>query len=410
MQSWKISGFQNPGILFFALIVCFSALPRAEAFEVGDFSIGGAMRANYVLGDYSESGGDGPERGANGGNFELDTFRVNIDYDREPFYGKAEYRFYNGYNFIHTLFGGYRLDDWNRMELGVHRVPFGVGAYGPANSWFFDQHYYVGLSDDMDLGIRWRRETENLKIHAAYYPQAEPEGRGDSGQSARYSYDIVDEGAGYALYEEKNQLNLRVLGDLEENWNLPVEVGFSAQWGQLESGSSRAEDSEAVAGSIHAKCRFGAATLMLQYTGYEYDVDYLPDSGLNDGLVSMGAYDFAWPVAAKGTIPSVALSYTWKPAEIEWLDSVTFYNDWSRIVKDGEWDGEDFNDSTLNVTGMAIANEGWYIYVDYAWSDGNYFVGNEGFDWSRIDGVNDFGVNGLSEWNGRFNINFGYYF
>ena len=64
-------------------------------------SKGGAMRVNYVRGSYP-GGGDGPNRGGNGGNFELDTFRVNLDYRQGPVLGKAEYRFYDGYHFIHT--------------------------------------------------------------------------------------------------------------------------------------------------------------------------------------------------------------------------------------------------------------------------------------------------------------------
>ncbi|MCA1766571.1 MAG: hypothetical protein LC633_10075, partial [Desulfobulbaceae bacterium] len=76
-------------------------------------------------------------------------------------------------------------------------------------------------------------------------------------------------------------------------------------------------------------------------------------------------------------------------------------------------DGRELNDSAMNVTGMAIANGGWYIYVDYAYSDGNYFVGNEGDVYGAdyaSSAVGDFGANLNDDWNGRFNINFGYYY
>jgi hypothetical protein len=63
-------------------------------------------------------------------------------------------------------------------------------------------------------------------------------------------------------------------------------------------------------------------------------------------------------------------------------------------------DADGFNDSAMNVIGMAIARGGWYIYVDYAFSNGNYFVGDSG----------DFGANTDDDWQKRFNINFGYYF
>ena len=83
------------------------------------------------------------------------------------------------------------------------------------------------------------------------------------------------------------------------------------------------------------------------------------------------------------------------------------------IIKNGELDGVDFNDSTLNVTGMAIAHGNWYIYIDYAISDGNAFVGNKGDIYGTTyaeSSVGDVGANDNNRWNHRFNINFGYYF
>jgi len=57
----------------------------------------------------------------------------------------------------------------------------------------------------------------------------------------------------------------------------------------------------------------------------------------------------------------------------------------------------------MNVTGVAIASGGWYTQIDYAYANGNYFVGGDGnFD--------DFGSNQSDDWEGRFNVNIGYYF
>ncbi|MDF3128413.1 hypothetical protein P0Y35_04320 [Kiritimatiellaeota bacterium B1221] len=385
----------------------------AAAIEIGDFEIGGAIRANYIYGDYSPSGGDEAQRGDNGGDFELDVFRINLDYEKGSFVGKAEYRWYNGYNFLHTGWVGYNFEDGSQVQVGLNRVPFGVGAYGPANSWFFDQHYYVGLSDDMDVGVKYTRSYDHWVVALAYYLRAENSFVGASEESARYSYDIVDNGSPYSHYSEEHQFNVRMIyKTLHET--LPTDVGISLQWGQLAADGEFAEDSEAYAISVHSKTLYENWTLMLQLTQYDYQADYKESAAdengipLDDDLITMGAYDFAWPVAGKGLIPSVALSYKMTP-EIEWIDSITFYNDYSVILKDA--DG--LNDSGLNVTGMAIARGGWYIYVDYAVSNGNYFVGDEGdvYGDSYLDStVGDFGANANDEWKGRFNINFGYYF
>ena len=390
---------------------------QVAAFQAGPLKVGGAVRANYVLGDYVTDGSDGPQRGGNGGDFELDTFRVNLDYAQNNFLGKVEYRFYNGYNFLHTGWIGYNFSNGSQVQIGVNRVPFGIGDYGAENSWFFDQHFYVGLCDDMDLGAKYSLPLGNLVVDAAYYAGAEFEGLGDSTGSARYSYDIVDDasyigkfphGRAYASYIERNQLNLRGTYTIDTG-SLSAQIGISLQWGQLEAQTDLAEDSDAFAFAVHANSNLGPWAIKMQLSHYKYQADYT--NGANNDLIAMGAYDFAWPVASEGTIPSIALSYTWSPKGIDWIDSITFYNDYSVIIKKGDTlDGTPFNDSALNVTGMSIASGGWYIYVDYAISNGNYFVGNEEDTYATFSDVSDFGINGPNDWDRRFNINFGYYF
>lgn len=358
----------------------------------GTWKIGGAIRANYTLGDYDT--GAKPGRGGHGGNFGLDTFRVNVDYTNGSFIGKAEYRFYDGYNFFHTLYGGYNFNDGSSVKVGLTRVPFGVGAYGPANSWFFDQHYYVGLADDMDYGIVYSKTTDDWSFDAAVFLAPEINWRGGSTDSARYSYDIVDNGSVNAHYRERGQANVRFIRSFKGD--IPTDVGISAQVGLLKGDDDYADDTNAYAFAVHSKSSFGNWGLKTQLSYYNYDADYTGLDGSNNDLISMGAFDWAAPVASEGIIPSVAINYLWVPENIAWIDSINFYNDFSIIMKNA--DG--FNDSAMNVIGMAIARGGWYIYIDYAFSNGNYFVGSGG----------DFGANDNDEWQKRFNINFGYYF
>ncbi len=198
-----------------ALLMCTAMAPEANAsFNIGPLKIGGAIRANYINGDYTDTGSGGPQRGGHGGNFELDTFRVNVDFKQDNWVGKAEYRWYNGYNFLHTGWIGYNFSDNSQVQVGLNRVPFGVGPYGPSNSWFFDQHYYVGLSDDMDMGVKYTTKFGKLALDLAYYGMDEPDFNGHSKESARYSYDIVDNGGEYSHYEERNQFNVRAIYSL----------------------------------------------------------------------------------------------------------------------------------------------------------------------------------------------------
>ncbi len=404
---------RTPMFRLAAFCLVFSSFPLVvPALELGPLDIGGAIRANYIYGDYSTDGSGSPQRGGGGGDFELDTFRINLDLQHEAWLGKAEYRWYRGYNFLHTGWLGFENEDLGRIELGLTRVPFGVGPYGPANSWFFDQHYYLGLSDKMRLGAKYTRSFGDLTLDLAYFALPTFNGKGTSDESVRYSYAVVPEDV-YDVpgsYEESHQLNTRGVYQIEE---LSTALGFSAQWMRLNATDGRARDADAFAASLHSSSRFGPVGLMLQLTSYKYDTDYVDAAACKD-LIVMGAYDFAWPAATQGLVPSAALSYTLSGVE-GWFDSITFYNDFSIILKNGELNGVDFNDSALNVTGMAIAKGNWYIYVDYALSNGNYFVGDDGDDYGDGESiasasVSDFGVTGNDDWKGRFNINFGYYF
>ncbi|MCB1889376.1 MAG: hypothetical protein KDH20_17345 [Rhodocyclaceae bacterium] len=370
---------------------------RDIAFDIGGgtLKVGGASRVNYAVGDYGDDTG-GPSRAqGDGGNFTLDTFRINLDYNNGPLLGKLEYRFYNGSHFLHTGWVGYQLDEASQIQVGVNRVPFGPGAYGVSQSWFFDQHYYVGLADDMDLGAKYTRSMGNLTFDAAVYFSDEGTGAGRSKDSARYSYDVVDEtGSGY---DEGPQINLRAIYSLPGD-GVKTDVGASFEYGRLESQGS-ADDGSHWAASAHMVNKWAGFTLATQLTRYEYDVDAAQPLG-TDTLVQVGAFDFPNTIAAKAWIPAVSLSYTVNTPGVGWLDYIVPYAEYSRIMKDE--DG--FNDSDLLTFGAAWANGGWYIYTDLVFSNGNEFVGGEAAFGDRL------GANADDEWQKRFNVNFGYYF
>ncbi|NBB79652.1 MAG: hypothetical protein GVY36_09440 [Verrucomicrobia bacterium] len=364
-------------------------IPALEGLEIG-----GAIRANYVIGDYPN--GSAPSRGGDGGNFGLDTFRINADYTRGDYVAKFEYRWYNGYNMLHTGWFGYNFEDESQVQVGVNRVPFGPGAYGVSQSWLFDQHYYVGLSDDMDLGVKYTTKLGDVSVDLGYYFSDEGQWRGGSRDSARYSYDVVDETDNG--YEERNQFNARIVKPIEFG-EITGDLGLSAQYGMLKSNGAQ-DDGNHYAASGHAVFKMGNWTLTPQLTYYNYDIDdHQVQSGvITDQLIDMGAYDFAWDIAAEAWIPAISLSYYQETASVDWLDYVIPYIEYSSIVKTES----DFNDSELFILGAAWGRGGWYIYTDLGFSNGNYFVGGDDFT--------TFGANPNDEWQTRFNINFGYYF
>ena len=390
--------------LSIACLLLAASLGVAQESEKPPIKLGGALGVNWVYGSYGDE--ENPHRrGEKVGDVDLDMFRLNVDLDYQSVIGRVEYRWYDTYSMFHTAWLGYDLGDSGTLKAGIVRVPFGPTAYGVSSSWFFDQHFYVGLADDMDLGIRWSTAFDRLTLDAAYYLGSEPQTDGDSLESARYSYDVVrrdseiEEGQGNVEngFEEQHQFNLRAIYALEGG----TEVGASLQYGLLQGTNVGGDDSgDHYALSGHVKNVLGDYTLYSQLTYYVYDITDQTPWGTAD-LIYIGAYDYADQVASEGIIPALSLRYNGVDTSgVSWLDSITPYVEWSSILKAA--DG--FNDSTLVTVGAAWTIYGaLYMYSDLAFSDGNYFVG---FD----SAGGDFGANGDDSWNWRLNFNFRYYF
>lgn len=172
----------------------------------------------------------------------------------------------------------------------------------------------------------------------------------------------------------------------------------------LESNGSQ-DDGDHYALSFHPVFKWSNWTLAPQLTYYKYDIDaYIPGDP-NGDLIQIGAYDFPTLLAAEAWIASASLSYYYEVDQVDWLDYIIPYVEYSSIMKEASG----FNDSDLFVLGAAWARGGWFIYTDWAYSNGNDFVGTE----SGFNGAGSLGRVGANlddDWEHRFNINFGYYF
>ena len=400
-----------------AFLLSLSSLGISEEDRENTMKIGGAMRVNYAYGAYGDEDNPHP-RGENIGDVDLEIFRLNADIAYNNITSRLEYRWYDGYSMIHTAWLGYKLGNSGTIKAGIVRVPFGPTAYGISTSWFFDQHFYVGLSDDMDLGIRWNNAFNNLTLDVGYFPMADPQLiKYGSLDSSRYSYDIVkweekadaegnvEWGAGENGYDEQHQFNIRAVYAIE---NI-ADIGVSLQYGLLKATNVGNDDSgNHYAFSAHAKNTFADFTLFSQFTHYAHNIADITPWGTGD-LIPIGAYDFAWPVASKGYIPALSLRYNGiDTSSVSWMDAVMPYVEWSTILKTQE----DYNSSTLVTIGASwTLFSSLYVYSDLALSDGNFFVGNTGDDYGNIlTGVNHVGANGNNDWHWRLNFNFGYYF
>lgn len=377
------------------------AAPEAkeeEAAPKASLDLGGALRFNYFVKSWDGQEGNRKRLG----DVALDTFRLNFDATYDVLVLSGEYRFYAGYSMLHHGYMGLKLDD-TEIDLGVSRAPFGILPYA-SHSWFFNLSYYVGLEDDYDAGVKLTTNFGDLNLQAAFYKNTEGNYTGSSVDSARYSYDVVHTTVaelGYAgLTEDRNnsetnQGNLRLAYTLHHGEDLSTEIGVSGLYGQLYNGDTGDFGSHWAA-AAHLNGNYGPVNVQLEYIAYGYDP--ANPAGADNNFVVMGAYDFPYLVAASGQLVQGGVSYAlpigWGP-----LDSLTFYEDFSALLKSHEG----YENSLQNDVGVLIAAGPIYTYVDLAMGKNHPWVGpNYGSALAAGDPN--------AKWETRFNINLGWYF
>jgi len=361
-----------------------------------NFKIGGALRVNYGIQDWSETSQD------KGGDFTFDTFRFNIDGSIGDMILSAEYRFYPEYDFntIHHGYIGYNFTDDLQGQIGVQQVPFGLQPYASHNFWFSGA-YYVGLEDDYDMGVKLLYTPGPLSITAAFYKNGE---LGKASDADRYSVDVIGSGADDdAGNEETNQGNLRVAYLFDHSDTAKTEIGASAEYGGIYNNHT-GNMGDHWAGAVHLNGNYGPFNLQLEYVRYQYNVenpvsikgldanDKEIDVLTDNDIITLGGYSYTWGAPADADIAIFNLSYSlpvsWGP-----VNNLTFYSDNTLITPDEN----QFDDVWQNVVGMMVSSGPVYTYFDIISGENMTFSGG---DMTAPD----------NERTTRFNVNFGYYF
>ncbi|MGD8604566.1 MAG: hypothetical protein PVF49_08335 [Anaerolineales bacterium] len=429
-----------PSTLLVLLIIisCFAA-PAALRADENSFHVGGALRYNYRYMDWKDESYARVNKDQ-GGEFLLDTYRINVDGTYKGIDLSLEYRFYSGYNMLHHGYFGYAFDDLNQIQLGVSQKPFGIQPYASHN-WFFSIAYYIGLEDNYDAGLKYIHTDGPWSFKLAFYKNSGGNYTGTSDVSSRYSYDIVPEKSAISWItgqvsnnREDNQFNGRVAYTMTHDETSKTELGISGEFGMLYNGAlaqlndmDPADAAALYTGNTdpwgnhwaiggHVNGTYGSFNLMAfviytqadpktlneeNLTAAGFAAGYQPDFG--DSLVVYGAYDFPYTVASKGWVLAFEPAYT---VPVKWgpVTSLQFYNDFSVYLKsDDRFAAQtDVKPTFHNITGVLVTAGKVYTYVDIAQGKNNPWLGNY--------------TNGLAagnpdaEWKMRFNINFGYYF
>lgn len=345
--------------------------------------VGGALRFNLVHRNHVESSQS--KRGETG----LDVFRFNIDGELNNFLISAEYRFYSYMHTLHHGWIGYEFEDQSQLQVGVSRVPFGLLPYASHNAWF-GVPYYVGLADDYDMGIKYARENGAWSTHLAFYKNEE---LNNPTSADRYAYDLVaarDEAGNTIGNEEINQINARMAYTFGLGSECEIEVGLSAQAGEVYNYAS-GDRGHRQAAALHMDSRCGRWNFQLQGASYEYDLANPPD--MDSEVVQVGAFADTYSIPAKGDLWVANVAYN-LPNIWSAVDSIICYNDYSRLTK--SLSGA--RDSQINTLGCAIGMGPIFVYMDYILAkNATYF------------GSGSFARGGDEDWESRLNINIGYY-
>ncbi len=346
--------------------------------EEDSIHIGGTLRFNlgYREGvDASES-----KRGESG----LDVFRLNVDGAIDNILISAEYRFYPYMDVIHHGWIGYEFTDNSQVHVGISQVPFGILPYASHNFWY-GVPYFVGLADDYDVGVKYIRHDGPWNTQLAFYKNSE---LNDATNLDRFGFDLVR--VGEQQNEETNQINARLAYTFGMGSNCESELGASYQASQVYNTSTN-DRGDHWAAMLHLDSRCGRWGLQLQGGSYEYNPENPP--GVDSSIVRIGAFADAYDIDSNGDIVVANLAYNFS-SPWDAIDSITCYNDYSRLFKSLD----DATDSQVNTIGCLVGVGPLYTYIDYVYAKNMPYFGEGSLS-----------IEGEDDWKGRFNINVGYY-
>lgn len=387
------------------LLLASSAGATAADAPVAPLDIGGAIRFNYVYKSWQ------PEHPH--GFVGLDTLRLDVKYDDGRRIGSAQYRYNSfpsgqgGYtnHFLHHGWAGLRFDDKSELHVGVDKLPFGLLPYA-SNNFFESIAYYLGYEDTYNLGVTYAWRTGPMQWHLAYFPR-DGGSYGGSGNTARdsnrYSFNIVpdDDEQGYGTGQgDRERDTFAARGAWQMDGPAKAELGLSLLRGAIKSNSG--ERSTRRAAAVHAKGSRGPWTLMGEALYYNNSTRHLPGQtfgGLDpNSFVMLGAFGYPYPVAAKGVVYLLNVSYD-IAGSVGPLTGFKLYNDYSVLKKKSGG----FKDSLQNVTGLSFSSGKWFFYADFALAKHQPYMSADFGGLAATSAVHS----GFSR---RVNFNAGYYF
>lgn len=364
---------------------CLTAQSSDSLFNKTKVDIGGALRFNYNLSSWKTN------QVKRGGDFGFEVFRINVDAIHKRWEIHLDQRFYaNDFGGAFLKYGWfqYNLNSISHIKLGLIPSYFGAQQFN-SHSWFFNLPFYLGFEDDHDMGISYDIDAKNYSLDIAYYKNSETLTFSDNGpiSDSRYNYDFS--GANKEINQVTTRFNFKLNNDSSKL------IGATIQYGGIWNIDTQEVGSQFAIG-IHTDLTFDRLNIKAQYLNY----DNQPKNaeGQSRDWIEMTAYGFPYNTAAKASILSISLAYTFELSH-SFINSIQIYNNYSYMDKSiSAWE-----DTQMNILGALFNANPMYIYVDAGMGKHQPWLGPQ---WTNALTTGD----PSNDWEVRFNINFGYYY
>jgi len=342
----------------------------------------------------------------------FDTVALTADYDSDRFFGAAQYRFY-GASFIYGKSGGYegypgevqflmyayagaKLSAADSVTVGIQPVPFDDRYWG--GSILDDLGFVYGMEEVYNLGIKYKRQTSDLRVELGFFPGSGPAVMGISRDGARYSTNIAKADSYLADGSQNDERNM-VIGNVQyalvDHGTTKLRATASGWVSSIYNFDTRRTGSKHVfAFSLTGSHGPWSAKALVS----RQDIDPR-NPGRND-MITVSGFDASYNIAAKGTYAFGEVGRTVDTGKLPF--DVFVYANYGLFMKDaaGFKDSERFD---LGAVWTSKDKGRIKVYSELLLGRNDPYVGAGQYASGAAQGGDD-------KWKAAFMMIFGYYF
>ncbi|MCM2973429.1 OprO/OprP family phosphate-selective porin [Larsenimonas suaedae] len=313
----------------------------------------GALELGYVGNDWDEADKD------TAGDVNFSKFILGLSGEDGDMSYSFQYRFYDGYRFLHHAWAGYDFSENDTVKLGLVQTPFGNMDYGYLG-WYGNLPYLAGFNDNQNAGIKWDHNNGPWSTSLAFF-------KSDQLGDGNEHYGANPVGSSDQGNTEENQLAGRVAYTFGHGTDYTTELNASLKGGQLYNNNTNDSGSSWQA-ALGMSGSYGNWLTRFQATAYEFDAENPAGTGISDNVIQIGAFGFNYLIPAKGEMYSASLAYS---MDVEWgpIENVYFYNDFSMIDPSDGYSPVnggfgDVDNPMLNDLGFKLTAGRYYAWFD----------------------------------------------